>query len=213
MSLFIDFLFPKRCCYCEKIDRDKNICDNCLSNLVKDNTIKRFKLSKKFITKTWSYRLDPILKNFFIDLKSNLTTEYFSTLRHLISLNSNQKKIFNNIDLVTFVPISERTNEERGFNTSKEIALIISKEYKIPIKELLIKNKHTREQKNLNPYERKKNLTNTFKIINFEKNNKPHNILIVDDILTTGSTINECAKVIMISFTKSEFFSYCIAKS
>jgi ComF family protein len=87
---------------------------------------------------------------------------------------------------------------KRGYNQSEFIAKIVGKKCNIPYQKSLLKKKnHTRQQSHLSRQERKENIKNCFQI------NKKYrdiidkkNIIVVDDVISTGATMNEVAKVL-----------------
>jgi len=108
------------------------------------------------------------------------------------------KKSYDNVafDLVLFVPISKKRLREREFNQSEIIADAVCKNLKLPIaKDVLIKPIDIPKQSGLSFEKRKKNVKEAFKIKNpdcvIDKT-----ILLIDDIFTTGATLNECAKTL-----------------
>jgi len=104
-------------------------------------------------------------------------------------------------DIVTFTPLHPRRLSQRGYNQAEILAREASRNLKIPVQNLLTKTKHTKRQVGLLGSKRRKNLTNVFrsrKGIDI-KNKK---ILIVDDITTTGTTLNECARVLKAAGAK-----------
>lgn len=117
------------------------------------------------------------------------------------------QKSFENLkkyDIIIIVPISKHRKKERGYNQSYLIAKEISKIIKIPIaKKILYKIKNTVPQSSLNRKQREENAKGAYKIRNTTKlyNKK---ILLIDDIYTTGNTVNECAKVLMHNGVKRE---------
>lgn len=92
------------------------------------------------------------------------------------------------INCIVYVPMTKKAVNRRGYNQAKLIADSVSRRCKIPcIKDALIKKKDTAEQKTLSKKERAENLASCFTV---EKRNeiKGKNVLIIDDVLTTGST-------------------------
>lgn len=84
----------------------------------------------------------------------------------------------------------------RGYNQSLLIAKEITKQTKLELlNNCLIKNKNIIEQSKLTKEERKQNIKGVYKLEN-KKLVKNKNILLVDDIYTTGSTVNECSKIL-----------------
>ena len=93
------------------------------------------------------------------------------------------------------VPLSLQRLKERGFNQSLLIAKVISKELKTPLfMDNLVKTKDTPPQIGLPAKERQHNLRNAFGVTGDIKDLR---LLLVDDVVTTGSTIRECSKVLM----------------
>ncbi|OGF26019.1 hypothetical protein A2331_02190 [Candidatus Falkowbacteria bacterium RIFOXYB2_FULL_34_18] len=94
--------------------------------------------------------------------------------------------------LIVPVPLSHKRYNFRTFNQSEEIAKFLAKKCKLPTSNNLIKIKHTKPQTKLKRENRLKNIKNCFKWEGENLNKK--NILLIDDVVTTGSTLNECAR-------------------
>lgn len=99
-------------------------------------------------------------------------------------------------DIILPCPLHKVKKRARGFNQAYHIALGINKTLNSDIVEdLVIRSKFTQTQTKLKSQERKRNLEDVFKInTNFEKDIENKSILIVDDVITTGATINSIAK-------------------
>ena len=139
-----------------------------------ENQIRNLILKYKFQNKAYLYKT---FTNFFI----------------------NNKKILGkiqNYDIIIPVPISKRRDKQRGYNQSELIAKEIGKFTKINVlQNCIIKDKDIIAQSKLNKEQRQNNIKNAYKIRKEEIiNNK--NILIIDDIYTTGSTVNECSRIL-----------------
>lgn len=98
-----------------------------------------------------------------------------------------------NFHFLTYIPTPYTRRILRGFSPAELIAKKCSKELLIPLKQLLKLNKHPKPQKNLSAKERKENLKGAFRC---SENLKGKNVLLVDDIFTTGTTVEEAAKVL-----------------
>ena len=99
--------------------------------------------------------------------------------------------------MVIPVPISSKRKKERGYNQSALIAKEIAKIAKTQYNDIsLLKIKNITEQSKLNRKERLKNIEGAYKL-RFKKLLKDKKILLVDDVYTTGSTVNECSKILM----------------
>jgi ComF family protein len=114
---------------------------------------------------------------------------------------------FKNIkfDAIIPVPIHRYRMMTRGFNQAEVLSYIISKYSNIPvIDNILIRRTPTKKQSMLDYSDRAKNVRNAFRIVQ-PRYVRNMNILIVDDIITTGSTTNECAKEIKKAGAKSAY--------
>ena len=101
---------------------------------------------------------------------------------------------FNSVDFVVPVPLHWRRRFQRGFNQSAFIA----KSIKIPnagFNTDLVKIRNTKDQTAVTFAERKKNLQGAF-AVRKGHNFKGKNVCLIDDVKTTGATLNECAKVL-----------------
>ncbi|MGL5150201.1 MAG: ComF family protein [Clostridium sp.] len=109
---------------------------------------------------------------------------------------------FNGIEdyIVTSVPLFKKTYKKRGFNQSEYIAKRFADFKSLQYERTLIKIKETRPQKELSRQERKVNLIGAFEKNKFDVKNKK--ILLIDDVKTTGSTISEAKKILILSGAK-----------
>lgn len=186
----------KDCLICDRATKKYlNICDSCYSILVpkKEGVAKNF----KFVDRAYSCFYYNSL------LRDTLGRYKFSNQRYLFHLFSEillekimDLKLYEEIDLILPVPLHKDTLRKRGFNQVDLLAEEIGKILKIEVlTETLVKDSFTEEQVRLNKEERKTNLIGAFNITKAEKI-KDKRILLLDDIITTGATIEECSKVL-----------------
>ena len=97
-------------------------------------------------------------------------------------------------DIICYVPMTKSSIRKRGFNQCEIICKNLSEALGIPLSRSLIKTKDTKEQKSLSKEERAKNIKDVFKVVDKDILNK--RILLIDDVVTTGSTLLECKKVL-----------------
>lgn len=97
-------------------------------------------------------------------------------------------------DHVAFIPGSLKRRLVRGFSPAELIAKTVSKELHVPLANLLRLEKKTRLQKGLNASERKENIKGAFSCTRIFRDDET--VLLVDDIFTTGSTIEEASRVL-----------------
>ena len=104
---------------------------------------------------------------------------------------------FPDADLLCPVPLYPSKERRRGYNQSYHIALGLSKTLQIPIiKDNLIRTKNTSTQTKKHRYERWKDMEGNFKTVDVEQFENKH-IILVDDVLTTGATLEACAAAIL----------------
>jgi ComF family protein len=104
---------------------------------------------------------------------------------------------FTEYTLLIPVPLHIKRLRERGFNQSLLLAYKLGGKYKLPVNFSLIKRrKATLTQTGLNKTEREENIKGAFVVID-EKKVCDENIILIDDVYTTGATINECAKTLL----------------
>lgn len=142
------------------------------------------------------FKYEGQIRKLIIDYKFNEKTYIYLTFVNFLLKN---KKIFENIknyDTIIPVPISKKRQKTRGYNQSLLIAKEISQQTNLDlVNNCLIKTKNIIEQSKLNKEEREKNIQDVYKLKNKQliENKK---ILLIDDIYTTGSTVNECSKIL-----------------
>ena len=134
-----------------------------------------------------------ILKLKFHNVRSNLDFFASSVAEKLLE-NSD----ISDVDYICFVPMSEKNFKDRGYNQSELLAQALGDKLKIPIKNVLVKIRETFTQHELGAEDRTRNLIGAFSVLNREEvRNK--NFILCDDIVTTGNTFKECAKILSSS--------------
>ncbi len=103
---------------------------------------------------------------------------------------------FPQADIITAVPLHPQRQRLRGFNQAEEVAKELSTLSKIPYLPLLKRTKHTEYQASIS--DRTQRLTHLQNCFEFIQPKQPigSTVLLIDDVTTTGTTLNECAKVL-----------------
>ena len=97
-------------------------------------------------------------------------------------------------DCIIPVPLHDKRLRRRGYNQSTEISRVMAKKLAIPIAyDAVVRTRHTMAQMDLKAKDRQKNIKGAFSVIDIKKYT---HVLIIDDVVTTGSTVNELAKVL-----------------
>lgn len=173
-----------------------DICGVCGDNILRGNTIcDRCKNLEYSFDKNRSFAVyEDVASKMVKRFKYGGKKYYAKYLAKLMSIN---KDCFENIDLITFVPIGKKRRIERGFNQAEELAIEIGKLTTIEVVDTLEKLGNEKHQAGLSQKDRQMNLSGTFKLKDgVESIIKGKNILLIDDVFTTGATLNECSKVL-----------------
>lgn len=132
---------------------------------------------------------DDVIHSLKYNGRAKLGLEFGRHLGQLIS-----PETFGSFDVLTAVPLHRVKYRDRGYNQAEWIGKGAADIWQIPFtKQILKRNRFTVSQTTLNQEERKANMANAFKANGSIKNKS---IVIVDDVLTTGSTMSSCAMVL-----------------
>ncbi len=141
---------------------------------------------------------DKKIAKLIIDGKYNFIPAIYEFLGLLVSNKIKQSQYSNIFDpsfILTPVPLYKLRKRWRGFNQSEILCLQMGTILKIKYSPVLIKVRTTKTQKNLKKADRKNNILGAFDVTN-KKLVKNQNFILVDDVITTGSTILEAAHVL-----------------
>jgi competence protein ComFC len=109
-------------------------------------------------------------------------------------ISLNYQNIFKQADYICFVPLNSGRQRWRGFNQAEIIGKVFSETFHLPIIKALVRNRNTKTQKDLGKDQRQNNMKNAFSFNNVDIKNK--NLILVDDVMTTGATLLEAVKVL-----------------
>ena len=195
-EIVLDFLFPKKCGICNCLN-DNCVCSACLKK------INKFKIYNFKDDGVWVYRYEGIVRNLIIDYKFKDKSYLCELFANCILSDVAVCEFIQRYDIILPVPLHNKRLKERGYNQSKLISDILSKRLSIQTYDgVLIKIKNTLPQgKNL-LHNRRKAVKGVFCVNNAEII-KGKDILIFDDIYTTGNTANECKRILLESGAKS----------
>lgn len=228
-NLIIDILYPKFCINCKK--EGFYLCDDCLSLIeIMDRAYCPFCFPAKSSTGTClnckkNHYLDGLyfacsyenktIKKLIHEFKYEPFVKDYSELFAflLISHLANLKKTFSDFKefVVIPVPIYIKKKKARGYNQAEEIAKQFAKYLKLEVlTDILIKTKNTVSQTELTKEQRKENIKNAF-LIKESQEIKNKNILLIDDVFTSGATLDECSKTLKEAGVK-EVWGMAIAR-
>ncbi len=206
---FVDLVYPNHCIICEQtlIRSEQIICLRCLHeipktnfHLEKDNTVEQRFWGKVPIYRGTSYfhfyKGSPF-QTLLHELKYRGNKEVGQVLGKIAGMDLLESVDFATIDLIIPVPLHPKKEQKRGYNQSNWIAMGLAAAMDKPIDNLhLIRIKETVTQTRKSVFERYENTQGVFALKDVDVFKNKH-VLLVDDVLTTGSTLEACMQALL----------------
>lgn len=177
------------------------MCEKCKKEIEKIEQVRQIKYKSKHYDEHIYMFKYTFIRDKILAYKFNDKAYYYKTFVRILLNNKKMCEILTSYDIIVPIPIHNKRRKERGYNQTELIAKEIAKNIDgLEYANILEKNKNTVPQSTLNKKDRIKNSVNVYNLKNISntkinyKNIK--NILIFDDIYTTGSTANECARIL-----------------
>ena len=206
----LGIIYPKTCCFCGKVS-EKELCDVCAKKVIYIEE-PRCKCCGKPVRyaeqeycydcqknthayeqgkSLWIHKMPVSLSIYQFKYKNRrIYGEFYA--KEMARLYGNLIRFWG-VEVIVPIPLHRRKKRLRGYNQAAVIAKQLGKIIGIPVDcNSIVRNRYTRPQKELNDKERKQNLKQAFSVTNKWKNYK--RVLLIDDIYTTGSTIDTVAE-------------------
>ncbi len=193
-------LFPNRCPYCSVvIGRNDYACDNCKKQFP-EFVIKRYASGGVECCSAFSY------SSIFSNAIKRLKFSNMASSARLLAIPLVQCIIevydTSTIDIITCVPMHKKMKRKRRYNQAELLARECAKIIGIEYADALEKHKQNRAQHTVKASERESNVKGVFRVKDPQLI-RDKRILIVDDVITTGHTMGECAAVLIRHGCKS----------
>jgi len=229
----LNIIFPVKCACCQKIsesaDSEDILCQKCREEIDEVATIECAKCKKPphlcrckalehidEVVFAYFYAGDKLKRAIYKMKRANLSyiNEFFAKAMYA-SLKSCGRVAMETLDAITYAPRMKSSINYYGYNQTEMLARLISKYAGIAhMPTLVASSSYKKEQKSLNKTQRAQNVKNKFSIAKKIKKSKVglkgKNILIIDDVTTSGSTLSECAKVLKAAGAKN-VYALCAA--
>ena len=147
-----------------------------------------------FTSNRSTFLYDNLIKALLLELKFKQKNQIAHSLAKLWAKNLSEITFLPN-SVFAPLPLHPKKEKERGFNQAKILAVALSRHTNIPLENALLRTIDTPPQSGLHPRERIENVSGAFKIAKGIIT-QGKNYIIIDDIYTTGASLNECAKVL-----------------
>lgn len=197
ISGILDLLFPRKCVLCGKLlDRDEtDFCKKCRVDApVCQEVTKTIPYLEQW-TALWHY--EDCARESLLRYKFKGMEHYAKSYGRMLAMKISEMQL--PITYITWVPISARRRLTRGYDQSELLAKAVAKELGLEVVRTLKKVRHNVAQSSISQADKRRaNVMGVYKIQNLEKV-AGASILLLDDILTTGATISECAKTLRLA--------------
>ncbi|WP_277218945.1 ComF family protein [Peptoniphilus vaginalis] len=175
-----------KCPLCGRLVEDYGLCQECISLINKDPAYYYDieGLDDLIVSSTYS----GIMRRLIIDFKFKGKLSYGEIISEIMT----EKILIKNLrdQVITYVPMHWKKEGERGYNQSKILAEKIARNLDLSCQDVFEKVIDTKFQVGLKKFDREENLRDAFHVKNYAQE-----IIIVDDVITTGATISELTKL------------------
>lgn len=200
----IDLIFPVKCPLCNKCVSEKEstfpLCKECQQlqekeEYVIENNVLEF-LPRN--TKLYCvYKYNGILRDSVLKYKFGGEIWKAKPFAAMIIKNIEKTAGFEGIDIITYVPVNKKRLAKRGFDQTLEIAKEISKRKKIPLAKCFEKDDSFGDNASENKDRYKRVTEKKYSFVGNASKIYRKNVLLIDDILTTGATLSECTELLL----------------
>ncbi|MDR2834938.1 MAG: ComF family protein [Bacteroidales bacterium] len=206
---FFFLIYPAFCEACGKtlLNNESVLCTNCLYELPRTNYFGKDdnpilillagRLKLEYATSLFSFQKDSSFRKLIHKLKYKNKPEIGILLGKELAADMKKKNDFLPFDFIVPVPLHPNRQKQRGYNQSEQIAIGLAEILNINISvDNLIRNIETTTQTKKTKDDRWQNVSGKF-IIKDEETFENKHILLVDDVLTTGATIEACGEMLL----------------
>lgn len=194
----LDLLFPRKCPFCGKIVEGDGVCDTCQKELPW-LTEREAECYPEFVSKAASaLRYQGLVKECIRRFKFERHPSYAKVLGRLTAQCA-QDHFPVQFDLISYPPLSPKSLKKRGFDQAKLLAEEVGRQLGVPVEGLFDKSNQTGQQSLLKtPSSRRANVIAAFTLKDTAEI-EGKTILLVDDVITSGATVSECTRVLLIA--------------
>lgn len=190
---FLNLLYPPRCIFCRKIllDDESGLCKKCQGILPKLKADECRRDIRHVRLCVFPFRYKDEVRDSLLRYKFSGAAAYGPVYADFIAKSIDENEI--SCDIISWVPLHKSRLRERGYDQSEIIAKSLAKRMGLPCVRLIVKEKNNKRQSSIDDKEiRMSNVSGVYRLASNEEL-LGKRILLIDDIITTGATIGECA--------------------
>ncbi len=194
--ILLDLLYPPRCAFCHKFVKNGSvrICPGCEGMLpyTKDFGKQKIEFVAQCVAPLY-YEKD--VRESLLRYKFESCSGYAKAYAPLVA-DCIRQTISDKFDILSWIPVSRKRLRERGYDQAELLAKAVAKELNLKPEPVLKKIRNTQPQSGTGTAEKRRaNIAGAYRVLKPERVSGKR-ILLIDDIVTTGSTVRECAKTL-----------------
>ena len=200
LDIILDLLFPPRCAFCQKLLKSGELgyCSKCqfkLPWIVGREAEQKFEFISLCVSPLWYQgEVRESIHRYKFGDRSGYSKVYGALVAQSIHDHLSDK-----YDLITWVPLSSKRLKKRGYDQAKLLALSASHDLNCVAVETLRKIRNTEMQSGItNDASRRANVMSAYEAVNLDQI-RGKRVLLIDDVVTTGATLSECARVLRMA--------------
>lgn len=209
LQSLLQLFYPTPCAACDSnlTTGETFLCTNCRHDLsfFENNNFKNNHLQKVFLGKVpftyagafFMFQKHGKVKKLIHKLKYKGQQEIGTHIGKWWGNQLKETQIFNGIDYIIPVPLHKKKQRKRGYNQLTTFGKAVGNELRVPlVEDILIRKSATKTQTYKNRFERFLNTSTIFELTNLDVFKNKH-VLLIDDVITTGATIESCSKELL----------------
>jgi len=219
LNNLLDWLYPPTCIACRKLiplnhsqPRDMLLCEMCQTlfepiippicntcGIPTEKEVERcvscYGKDFHFTTNRGTFLYDELMRDLLLELKFKQNKQIAHSLGKLWAMHMSETFDCEDNTFLVPLPMHYKKQRERGFNQAEILTQHLSNRLSIPTEHALLRTIDTPPQSGLHPRQRIENVSGVFEVAK-DVNPQGKHYIIIDDIYTTGASLNECAKVL-----------------
>lgn len=194
-------IFPRKCVFCHRLleTNEPRLCRSCVAALPEPiSGARRGSHYQRWVSAVW-----------YVDTVRNSVVRYkfggcsfYSNYYGPLLAKAIQIRLGTNYDLLTYIPTHALRRRRRGYDQTQLLAEQVAARLGMELRSTMKKRRRKPQSRTLNVAERRENVRNAF-LIRDPASVQGKRILLIDDVLTTGATVSEAARVLLAAGAKS----------